>query len=196
MELCNKNDEQDGYTPLMGAVKHGHVKIVQLLVPLIKNLGKNEINSRNHRYETALHVALMQRFDAHEAYQMAKYLIDNGIDVNAGNIYDENALFMACAYSHINIDICKLLIEHPRIIDNIDTCGCYKELALFALIDRFLRYPLGMQMSEFKQFFQFIIDHGIKTQNDQLKNIAQIRDRSGQTLLMFVAKSAFVKCFN
>ena len=192
MKLCNTKHNAYMYTPLMFAVKYGRVKVVQLLA---KKLGKNAINSRNNQHETALHVALMHRFDGQEVREMAKYLVDNGVDVNAANIRGKSALFISCARVSINIDICKLLVQHPGIKDNIDRCTCCGELALFALIGRLIHYPIGVSMSDFKQFFQSIIDHGIKTKNDRLKNIGEIRYKTGETLLMFVAKNDIVKCF-
>ena len=196
MKYCNRQHPPSFYTPLMRAVDSMHVKVVEILVPLIKKLGEHAINFINFYHQTALHIILSKRgtgeLSQGNVDKIAKCLIvDGGIDVNVTGRSISTPLFLACSNGHVNV--AKMLIQHSDIENNIDRCCMREKLALFALINRVLNKPDDVPMMVFKQFFQFIIDYGIKTQNDQLKDISKIRDQSGRTSLMTVAQSDLVK---
>ena len=117
-----------------------------------------------------VHIALSQRFDGHVIYKLVKCLINNGVDVNVVDYLNGTALYMASVNGYINI--VKMLVEHPMIKENIDTCTFHRQLTLFALMDRLLNKQKSdayvASMSDFKQFFQFVVEYGIKTKNDGL----------------------------
>ena len=91
-------------------------------------------------------------------------------------MFNESPLFIACR--NLQFDVIKKLIQHPKIKQNIDTCHRYKDFALFEIIKQ-----CKTQFEDFKNLIEFIIDFGIKINNETFKNIVQVKDRNNRTAL-------------
>ena len=225
MEYCNQNSEQHGTTPLMVASEAHQVEIVKLLLPIVKNLGNDEISKTScneYDVETALHCALVeylfdddQQIEKKNASDIALLLIENGIDINIGSNFN-CALHFAC--SGLYFDVIKKLVEHQNIKYNIDTCCCdfdpndkdlieLEHLALYTLIKRVcIEHNNKSIMTQFKQLINFIIDYGTKTNQKNLENIlVQTKDKNKNNitplryalhpLVATDVKRVFVLCF-
>lgn len=83
--LVNKNENQNGLTPLLCTIYFGNERAVQLV------LGKSEIDAVDENGNTALIEAFRLGFIG-----IARTLIENGADVNIVNLDKETALHFAC----------------------------------------------------------------------------------------------------
>ena len=194
---CNFGDFYHQHTPLMHAVRGLHINIVELLIPIIKNLGNDAINKINVLQENVLNIACQSCYNkcninienkSKNREKIVSWLLDAGADVNVITPYQGSALFSACENGYMNI--AQMLIKHPMIKENIDKCGwnTHKDVALFLMMGKALcKNSDDMAVSNLQQFIQFIINFGIETQNNRLKNILDIRNRHGKTLMMVIS---------
>ena len=160
---------------LLVALRNEQFKIAKILIPLMKytnHWGKSlnwlltksgECENNDKKKKIYTDIALL--------------LIDNDCDINIINKKDASPLCIACGT--LQFDIIKKLIQHPKIKHNIGTCRRYTGFALFEMI----KQCKEAEFEDFKNLIEFIIDFGIKTNNETLKNILQVKDRNNTTAL-------------
>lgn len=100
----------EGETPLFIAVKQGQLEIVKFLC----NMGVN-INARTLKNSIALHFAVSCPFSF--TYEITEFLINNGAEIDAENVYGYTPL--QCALYDKNLKIAKLLVEKGANINRI-----------------------------------------------------------------------------
>ena len=186
------DDEIFHETSLMVALQHKQCKIVKLLIPLVfKAVLSWPVSETLHRALYSAGVGNTNKSQQTNMYScsapyadVAIFLIDNGCDINITDNYNKSALYVACRY--LQFDVIKKLIQHPLIKDNIDTCHKDNHFGLFETIKR-------GQFEDCKNLIEFIIYVGVKTDNEKLKNIIQVRSKKDKTVLDMIMA---VECSN
>lgn len=101
--LQNKNEKDDGLTPLLCTVIFGNERTVKLVV------GKSDIDDVDENENTALIHAIRLGF-----IDVVHILVENGADVNVTNLENETALHFACRLEDPvqRESVIKLLLEN------------------------------------------------------------------------------------
>jgi len=104
--------DANGNSALILAVYSNNLSLVRELV----EKHRLPLNLQNYDGETALSVAVMNN-----SYEIAKFLIDRGADLNTSNCRCESPLHEAVVLG--NMDITRLLIDGGSYMDSEDECG-------------------------------------------------------------------------
>lgn len=107
-DLCATTEAK--WTPLYLASHSGHLEVVKLLL-------EHEVA----REETERVLSPLMGACRAGCYNVAKFLLENGSNVMAVDIYDQTALHMASSYGHV--DIVRLLLEHGCPMDAVNGLG-------------------------------------------------------------------------
>ncbi|XP_071150271.1 ankyrin repeat family A protein 2-like [Mytilus edulis] len=91
---CNKCDE-DGWSPLINACKHGHTEIVLALLEKGADCNKCDVVGHSPLINACKH--------KHGHTEIVKLLIDKGTDCNKYDWTQQSPLFYACTHGHAEI---------------------------------------------------------------------------------------------
>jgi len=104
--------DPNGNTPLIWAVRNGKINVVKYLIERYQL----PLNVQNFNAETSLSVAVVEGY-----YEIVKFLIESGANINLGNCRSESPLHLAVVLG--NLDIACLLVEEGAHVDAEDDCG-------------------------------------------------------------------------
>src|SRR5579862_8246900 len=110
--FISSNHRTEDYTPLFADAAAGHLEGVKAAV----SNDRSVLTAREWDNATLLHVAVGQN-----QREMAAYLLDEGVDVNA--ITKDGLTPLHMAAQNGNIPIAKLLLDHRAKINALDAKG-------------------------------------------------------------------------
>jgi len=104
--------DPNGNTPLIWAARNGKLNIVKFLV----EQHQFPLDVQNFDAETALSAAVVEGH-----YDIVKFLIERGANINLGNCRSETPLHLAVVLG--NLEIARLIVEEGAQVDTEDDCG-------------------------------------------------------------------------